>query len=286
MTRRCGLILLFALALLPLACGGSKPAPAAPATVAAPAIDGNAVLEHTKVLASDEYEGRAPGTKGEDLTVTYITEQFKKAGLKPGNPDGTYVQKVPMVGITAAPGATLVFQKGREEPKAQVARRLRRVDQARHAGRRAREVRRGLRRLRRASARVQLGRLQGRGPSGQDDRRARGRPAGAGSCRRSAARREILRRPRDDLLRPLDLQVRDGPEAGRRGRPHRPRDGGGRVSLCRRAGQDGGAVLPRGRGPEHEPRRHRGLDHPRPGQAAVQGGRQGFRRAEEGRAVA
>jgi Zn-dependent M28 family amino/carboxypeptidase len=52
-------------------------------------------------MSSDEYEGRGPGTKGEELTVKYLTEQFQKLGLKPGNPDGTFVQKVPLVGFTA-----------------------------------------------------------------------------------------------------------------------------------------------------------------------------------------
>ena len=75
-----------------------------------PAIDTAAVLSHTKVLASDEYEGRAPGTRGEELTVGYLTNEFKKIGLKPGNPDGTYIQKVPLVGITPDP-ATLTFKK-------------------------------------------------------------------------------------------------------------------------------------------------------------------------------
>ena len=46
-------------------------------------------MEHTKNLSSDEFEGRAPGTKGEDLTVTYLADQFKKVGLQPGNTDGT-----------------------------------------------------------------------------------------------------------------------------------------------------------------------------------------------------
>jgi Zn-dependent M28 family amino/carboxypeptidase len=64
------------------------------------------LLKHIKVLASDEYEGRAPGTKGEELTVNYLTEQFKSLGLKPGNPDGTYVQKVPLIGFTAQPAAS------------------------------------------------------------------------------------------------------------------------------------------------------------------------------------
>lgn len=59
----------------------------------------NDLLQHIKVLSSDEFEGRAPGTKGEELTVSYLVEQFKKFGLKPGNPDGSYLQKVPLVGF-------------------------------------------------------------------------------------------------------------------------------------------------------------------------------------------
>jgi Zn-dependent M28 family amino/carboxypeptidase len=70
------------------------------------AITANDIMQHTKVLSSDEYEGRGPGTKGEELTVKYLTDQFQKLGLKPGNPDGTYVQKVPLVGFTGAPTAS------------------------------------------------------------------------------------------------------------------------------------------------------------------------------------
>ncbi|HXD73280.1 MAG TPA: M28 family metallopeptidase [Vicinamibacterales bacterium] len=76
-----------------------------------PDIDTNALLQHVKVLSSDEFEGRAPGSRGEELTVAYLVDQFKKIGLKPGNTDGTYIQKVPLVGITAAP-APLVVTKG------------------------------------------------------------------------------------------------------------------------------------------------------------------------------
>ena len=46
--------------------------------------DTDAVLAHTKTLASDEFEGRGPGTKGENLTVNFIVDQFKQIGLKPG----------------------------------------------------------------------------------------------------------------------------------------------------------------------------------------------------------
>ncbi len=98
-----------------LALGWSAPRLAAQsATPAAggPTFTADAVMAHVKVLASDEYEGRAPGTKGEDLTVAYISDQFRRAGLKPGHTDGTYVQNVPMVGITADPATSLVFAKG------------------------------------------------------------------------------------------------------------------------------------------------------------------------------
>src|SRR6266513_1172865 len=63
------------------------------------AITTDGLLAHIKVLASDEFEGRAPGTKGEELSIKYITDQFKQIGLKPGNPDGTYTQEVPLAGI-------------------------------------------------------------------------------------------------------------------------------------------------------------------------------------------
>jgi hypothetical protein len=76
-----------------------------------PDVDTDAVLAHIKTLSSDEFEGRGPGTKGEELTVAYLTDQFKKLGLKPGNTDGSYIQKVPLVGITPVP-ASLTFKKG------------------------------------------------------------------------------------------------------------------------------------------------------------------------------
>jgi hypothetical protein len=69
-------------------------------------ITSEGLLRHIKVLASDDFEGRAPGTRGEALTVQYLIEQFKNLGLKAGNPDGTYIQKVPLVGITSHPTAS------------------------------------------------------------------------------------------------------------------------------------------------------------------------------------
>ena len=79
---------------------------AAPATGSDPsdalsALSGENVLGHIKVLASDAFEGRGPGTPGEDKTVDYLTARFKGFGLGPGNPDGTFVQAVPLVGFEA-----------------------------------------------------------------------------------------------------------------------------------------------------------------------------------------
>jgi Zn-dependent M28 family amino/carboxypeptidase len=70
-------------------------------------IRGDALLEHVKVLSSDRFEGRAPGTEGERLTVEYLTRAFREAGLAPGSPDGTWTQRVPLVGLTAQRSATL-----------------------------------------------------------------------------------------------------------------------------------------------------------------------------------
>src|SRR5437763_9901044 len=100
--------------LVPLVavCGCMKSAP--PTLAQLPDVDTNAVLGHVKVLSSDEFEGRAPGSKGEELSVAYLIDQFKAIGLKPGNPDGTYVQKVPLVGITPTP-APLVLSKGSKQ---------------------------------------------------------------------------------------------------------------------------------------------------------------------------
>jgi Zn-dependent M28 family amino/carboxypeptidase len=71
------------------------------------AITPDGLLAHIKILASDEFEGRAPGTKGEELSVKYINDQFKQIGLKPGNPDGSYIQEVPLVGIKSEPRMSL-----------------------------------------------------------------------------------------------------------------------------------------------------------------------------------
>jgi Zn-dependent M28 family amino/carboxypeptidase len=61
------------------------------------------LMAHIKTLSSDEFEGRAPSSKGEELTVQYFIQQFKSFGLKPGNPNGTFIQEVPLYGIHSDP---------------------------------------------------------------------------------------------------------------------------------------------------------------------------------------
>jgi Zn-dependent M28 family amino/carboxypeptidase len=69
-------------------------------------IDETAFRTHVSVLASDDFEGRRPGTAGEDKTVAYLLEQFRKLGLKPGNGE-SFLQQVPMVEILAGADASL-----------------------------------------------------------------------------------------------------------------------------------------------------------------------------------
>ena len=94
--------------------GSADRAGVTPPTVALadmPKVDAQAVLDHIKVLSADDFEGRAPGSAGEEKTVEYLTTEFKEIGLAPGNTDGTYVQNVPLVGITPTPTQTLTIEK-------------------------------------------------------------------------------------------------------------------------------------------------------------------------------
>lgn len=92
--------------LLALACLAPRPCTAGetPPTLkpVLESLGADALLGHIRVLSSDDFEGRAPATPGEAKTVDYLTARFREFGLKPGNPDGTFVQEVPLVGFRAA----------------------------------------------------------------------------------------------------------------------------------------------------------------------------------------
>ena len=79
------------------------------------AIDTATLMRHIRVLAADSLLGRQPGTLGEERTAAYLEQEFRALGLAPGNPDGTYVQRVPLVGITVtnAPEETQKFMRVR-----------------------------------------------------------------------------------------------------------------------------------------------------------------------------
>jgi len=66
------------------------------------------LAEHIKTLASDEFEGRAPSSKGEELTLAYLTKHFKELGYEPGNGE-SFFQEVPLVSIEADPNMELVI---------------------------------------------------------------------------------------------------------------------------------------------------------------------------------
>jgi Zn-dependent M28 family amino/carboxypeptidase len=74
-------------------------------------VDADIYRAHIARLAADEFRGRKPGTEGEKLTLAYLEAEFRKLGLKPGN-GASFLQKVPMVEITAGSDARLGFTTG------------------------------------------------------------------------------------------------------------------------------------------------------------------------------
>lgn len=116
------LLLCLAASAALVACKGEQAAPVtaappAPAPTQAPTHAFDAQIntgdfgELVKQLASDAFEGRAPGTQGEELTVNYIRDQMQRIGLQPGNGD-SWFQDVPMTETTADPGTVLKIQQG------------------------------------------------------------------------------------------------------------------------------------------------------------------------------
>ena len=92
-------IALFACLLLTLSC--SQTPPGDPLKLGFDAMNPDSLLTSIKTLASDEFEGRKPGSAGEEKTVDFLEQNFRALALKPGNPDGTFVQKVPLAGTNS-----------------------------------------------------------------------------------------------------------------------------------------------------------------------------------------
>src|SRR5580704_2469660 len=106
-----------ALSLLMWAEGGAPPAPAAAsakreavsvrlpgaAFAAMETINPEHIRWHVRFLSHDLLEGRGTGQRGGDIAAEYIATQFAEYGLKPAGDNGSYLQKVPLVGITTLP---------------------------------------------------------------------------------------------------------------------------------------------------------------------------------------
>src|SRR5882724_152216 len=76
-------------------------------------LSAKALAAHDQFLASDQLEGRGPGTRGDEIAQQYIAAQFESYGLQPAGDNGTYYQNVPLIGIaTDREKTSLAFTKG------------------------------------------------------------------------------------------------------------------------------------------------------------------------------
>lgn len=101
---------LLILPLLILGCGSQKQV----SETALESITADDMKKHIAVIASDEFQGRFPGTEGEDKTVNYLTEQFRLIGLKPANGD-SFSQEVPLLRLTSDPSKSLLIKGGKDD---------------------------------------------------------------------------------------------------------------------------------------------------------------------------
>src|SRR2546429_6474455 len=80
-------------------------------------IDPEKIRAHVRFLSHDLLEGRGTGQRGGDIAAQYIATQFAGYGLKPAGDNGSYLQKVPMVGITPEPDTTFSFVAPRSDAR-------------------------------------------------------------------------------------------------------------------------------------------------------------------------
>ena len=115
---------LLTLAVVAVAQNGTKPArtaapvprPPSGAYAAMETISPERIRAHVRFLSHDLLEGRGTGQRGGDIAAEYIATQFALYGLKPAGDNGTYMQKVPMVGITPQPESTFVLAPSGSAP--------------------------------------------------------------------------------------------------------------------------------------------------------------------------
>ncbi len=80
-------------------------------------ITAERLREHAAKLSDDAMQGRGPASRGDSLATRYIVEQYEALGLKPAGENGTYLQKVPMMGFTLDPSVSLEIKKGNQSAR-------------------------------------------------------------------------------------------------------------------------------------------------------------------------
>src|SRR5262245_52428531 len=125
--------ILAALLIFGSACAAAPPPPPKPSGPAENEITAESLTTHVKVLASDDFQGRAPATPGGKLATEYLANQMAALGLQPAGANGTFFPEVPIVESTveesfvlSVPGNTYRYFKdvvafsGVEKPRVQV----------------------------------------------------------------------------------------------------------------------------------------------------------------------
>lgn len=98
-------------ALASMLLASASPAFAAPtASDDTVSVDPARITQDVRTLASDTFEGRAPGTRGEDRTVGYLIARFQDMGLEPAGPNGQWVQTVPLLHTALGTPKILAFE--------------------------------------------------------------------------------------------------------------------------------------------------------------------------------
>src|SRR5262249_59885433 len=77
-------------------------------------IDPGRIRANVRFLSHDLLEGRGTGQRGGDIAAQYIATQFALEGLKPAGENGTFMQRVPLVGVTPLPQTKFSFVSGGE----------------------------------------------------------------------------------------------------------------------------------------------------------------------------
>lgn len=86
------------------------------------AFTAQALSDHIQALSDDSFQGRRPGTEGEQLTLAYLQAQYEAMGLEPGGPDGQWTQDVELLRYTPLRTPTASWTSGGRERQLEVGR--------------------------------------------------------------------------------------------------------------------------------------------------------------------